>query len=234
MQGNQSTKASFMIKKDNFPAVDLDKLEKFLLSDKTADDCMMLSDIDGFLTAAAIGPEPINPSEWLPVIFGGRMPAFSNTQEAEEIIGMLMTRYNEILRQVSKGAKAFEPIYWQNQQGEWVADDWAQGFLEAYALRKKSWQPLLDSQEHNHLFMPIAVHMFDKNGKPAFDIENDERFRDLFNSAPQLIPDCVVGIDRFWKKARDFYRGPVQEKVGRNDPCTCGSGKKYKKCCGNN
>ncbi|MCL2576377.1 MAG: SEC-C metal-binding domain-containing protein [Defluviitaleaceae bacterium] len=24
----------------------------------------------------------------------------------------------------------------------------------------------------------------------------------------------------------------VGEKVGRNDPCTCGSGKKYKKCCG--
>ena len=24
------------------------------------------------------------------------------------------------------------------------------------------------------------------------------------------------------------------EKVGRNDPCPCGSGKKYKKCCGRN
>ena len=24
-------------------------------------------------------------------------------------------------------------------------------------------------------------------------------------------------------------RGP---RIGRNDPCTCGSGKKYKKCCG--
>lgn len=24
------------------------------------------------------------------------------------------------------------------------------------------------------------------------------------------------------------------EKIGRNDPCTCGSGKKYKKCCGAN
>ena len=23
-----------------------------------------------------------------------------------------------------------------------------------------------------------------------------------------------------------------QEKVGRNDPCPCGSGKKYKQCCG--
>ena len=24
----------------------------------------------------------------------------------------------------------------------------------------------------------------------------------------------------------------AEKKVGRNDPCTCGSGKKYKKCCG--
>ena len=24
----------------------------------------------------------------------------------------------------------------------------------------------------------------------------------------------------------------TQKKVGRNDPCPCGSGKKYKKCCG--
>ncbi|WP_046058749.1 SEC-C metal-binding domain-containing protein, partial [Clostridium sp. IBUN13A] len=24
----------------------------------------------------------------------------------------------------------------------------------------------------------------------------------------------------------------VSNKVGRNDPCPCGSGKKYKKCCG--
>ena len=25
---------------------------------------------------------------------------------------------------------------------------------------------------------------------------------------------------------------PKTEKIGRNDPCSCGSGKKYKKCCG--
>ena len=24
----------------------------------------------------------------------------------------------------------------------------------------------------------------------------------------------------------------TEPKIGRNDPCTCGSGKKYKKCCG--
>jgi len=34
---------------------------------------------------------------------------------------------------------------------------------------------------------------------------------------------------------KDFNRSKIVvkgEKVGRNDPCPCGSGKKYKKCCG--
>ena len=31
------------------------------------------------------------------------------------------------------------------------------------------------------------------------------------------------------QKARPVRSGP---RVGRNDPCPCGSGKKYKKCCG--
>jgi preprotein translocase subunit SecA len=36
------------------------------------------------------------------------------------------------------------------------------------------------------------------------------------------------------KQAKNNKRSPVEKtkKVGRNDPCPCGSGKKYKKCCG--
>jgi len=36
--------------------------------------------------------------------------------------------------------------------------------------------------------------------------------------------------------AGDTVKEPVRKtgKVGRNDPCPCGSGKKYKKCCGAN
>lgn len=35
-------------------------------------------------------------------------------------------------------------------------------------------------------------------------------------------------ITREWRDSKVVRR----EKVGRNDPCPCGSGKKYKKCCG--
>ena len=38
------------------------------------------------------------------------------------------------------------------------------------------------------------------------------------------------------KEIQKAYRDSVivrnENKIGRNDPCTCGSGKKYKKCCG--
>ena len=61
---------------------------------------------------------------------------------------------------------------------------------------------------------------------------------DLLAEAPELIPTCVVGIHGFWKEHRGRpTAGPRQAKgrkakVGRNDPCPCGSGRKHKRCCG--
>ena len=36
-------------------------------------------------------------------------------------------------------------------------------------------------------------------------------------------------ITKDYRKSKTVVKGP---KVGRNDPCPCGSGKKYKNCCG--
>lgn len=38
-------------------------------------------------------------------------------------------------------------------------------------------------------------------------------------------------IQRAWRASKTVVN---ENKIGRNDPCPCGSGKKYKKCCGNN
>ena len=46
-------------------------------------------------------------------------------------------------------------------------------------------------------------------------------------SVPVAPPTPPVPVT--YEPARSFVRGP---KIGRNDPCPCGSGKKYKKCCG--
>ncbi|SHH82854.1 SEC-C metal-binding domain-containing protein [Clostridium grantii] len=38
-------------------------------------------------------------------------------------------------------------------------------------------------------------------------------------------------ITKAWRESKIVIKEP---KIGRNDPCTCGSGRKYKKCCGKN
>ena len=48
--------------------IDLEALDRFLMSDRSPSESMMLSDLDGFLTGIAVGPELVMPSEWLPII----------------------------------------------------------------------------------------------------------------------------------------------------------------------
>jgi uncharacterized protein YecA (UPF0149 family) len=61
---------------------DLDYLDKWLSSDGSPPNSMMLSDLDGFLTAVAIGPDLIMPSEWLPLVWGGGAPEKSEAGPA--------------------------------------------------------------------------------------------------------------------------------------------------------
>ncbi len=42
---------------------DLTALDEYLMSDESPDNCMQLSDLDGFLTAIVVGPKLIQPSE---------------------------------------------------------------------------------------------------------------------------------------------------------------------------
>lgn len=46
----------------------------------------------------------------------------------------------------------------------------------------------------------------------------------------------VLSDDKAAEIAREYRDANIahSEKIGRNDPCPCGSGKKYKKCCGKN
>lgn len=44
-------------------------------------------------------------------------------------------------------------------------------------------------------------------------------------------PEKRKDIKNEWKKSKIVVN---ENKIGRNEPCPCGSGKKYKKCCGKN
>ena len=146
---------------------DLDALDAFLMSDRAPEDCMQLSDLDGFLAGIAIRPELIMPSEWVPVIWGGGEPEFESMEEAQRILNAIMGRYNEILHLLQHAPDEFEPIFWTTKDGEAVAADWAEGFMEAVELRPSAWEALLASEEDRQLLAPIVAHLHDEGGDPS-------------------------------------------------------------------
>ena len=48
-------------------------------------------------------------------------------------------------------------------------------------------------------------------------------------------PGAIIERSRFLKDSGQwYYIDGTRPQFGRNDPCPCGSGKKFKKCCGSN
>src|SRR4051812_33311605 len=90
---------------------DLDLLDAYLLSDQSPPECLLLSDLDGFLTGIAIGPEVVMPSEWLPHVWGGEEPVFDDHVQASAILATILGRYNTILRGVAAGCSRSSAIH---------------------------------------------------------------------------------------------------------------------------
>lgn len=195
-------------------SIDLDVLDEYLMSDHAPDDCMGLSDLDGFLTGIVVGPELILPSEWLPVIWGGEQPKFETEDEMRMVLGTIMGRYNQIVTYFNANAEEFDPIFWEGPKGEVIASDWAGGFLDAVALRADAWKSLLEDDDVGMLMVPLLV----LNGDLELDYnEHDED--EFLAEAPDIIRMCVAGIQEFWKR---HHRRPARSADRRRKGGRCG------------
>ena len=214
-------------------------LYDFLVSERSPEDCMLLEDIDGLLTGVAVSPDMIMPSEWLPVVWGGGEPEFASAEEAQQVIGAIMLRYNSILMTLDRDPDNYQPLLMKAPDGRLLAADWAEGFLEGIKLRRSSWDTIWTS-ENIHLIAPISAFWSDARN-PLFAGKDWQAIADLQDKMVGLLPESVVAIHQFWKKRRSGSVPSTRispqrtiSKVGRNDVCPCGSGRKYKKCCGAN
>jgi uncharacterized protein len=192
-------------------STDLEPLARYLNSDLSPDNCMGLSDLDGFLTAIVIGPEPIMPSEWLPVVWGNEEPAFKSESQMETLINLIMSRYNEIVTAFDADPEKFEPIFWKRSTGEVIVMDWAAGFLEAVEMRRTAWEPLFSHRRAKVLLEPLLI--LGDDGEHDRERDAGDRWKEFYASRPDVIPNCVLGIYNFWEDYAD--RRKPQPRRGR-------------------
>jgi uncharacterized protein len=220
-----------------------------------------LDGLHGFLFGLAITPELILSSEWLPVIFGEGGPPIDDKKVGNRLLGNLFLASDRITHENQDGVLFF-PFGDQIKSKEvHRIQDWTSGFYLAIGLRPEIWgkrytvnakssEPYESVSEITSclsIIMGIAApekiteFIRRSQGKDSQVVNNAAEFlARLF----VLLPKAVSNSQKHANAIRDGLivlsadspKGPSEprrvEKVGRNDPCLCGSGTKYKKCCG--
>lgn len=221
---------------------ELDELDDFLASPELEERSMDVSTLEGYLTAIVIGPQTVMPSRWLPWVWdreeGRAEAAFDNLEQANRFMNLLMRFMNGIARAFMDDPASFEPIYWR--EAHWGAAEWCEGFLLGTQFNEDAWSLLWVGKPQ------LATPFLRLGTDDGLEITRKAGDADRWMEA---VEPALVEIHAFWKERRpsqpaglvgdDFHLGQPRTpatrttpKVGRNDPCPCGSGKKYKKCCG--
>ena len=126
-------------------------------------------------------------------------------------------------------AARYQPVYDFDTDGSPFWEIWIEGFWQAMCLRPDAWSVYAQNEDDDlqrALFLIARlVELATNVGTKPMDM--DEELEDL---APDLIPSQVEVLHR----SRLALHNPSltlandnAPKIGRNDPCPCGSGKKY-------
>jgi len=205
------------------------------------DEAMLLTELDGFLAGILVCPDLIMPGEWLPMVWGGgkedATAVFENTKQVEQLVGLIMERYNAVAADLQRGFGHYEPLFdVDTRHDEVLWKIWIDGFDTALQLRPEAWAKLRGSDEDTRRALAglVALVQIDR-GESTLP---KEQIDDLTAKAPDLIPHYIETLNA-WRISQQVAgqvraEGPDFGKVGRNEPCPCGSGKKYKRCCGLN
>ena len=228
---------------------DLDRLHDLLSAIPAERDGMTIAELDGYVAALIVCPDTIPPSEWLPRVWGGEHE-FGDVDEAEATIAAVMGHYNRIARELAEHPEDYAPVLEIDPNGgETLWEPWIDGFERAMRLRPDAWEEIAlsdDEEASASISMIVALNDFYYGRSELTEEPQDE----LDRLAPGMIPEFVRNLNA-WTKSRQigkrgrggagFHTPSVHDdppafgrKVGRNEPCPCGSGRKYKRCCGAN
>jgi uncharacterized protein len=217
---------------------ELDRLSASLSGLKNPD-AMSLEALDGFLCALVAGPDLVMPSEYLPVIWGGALPdenAFSSLEEASALLQLIMRHWNSIIAELDETSVHLPLVEAPDDRGV-PGRAWARGFMRGVRLSTSAgWTELFtDETEGSLLTIPIVAGEVD----PAWPPEPVSA-----DKAEDLLAGMAAALARAYRHFAAHRQAAAQTerrqatyrrsaaKVGRNDPCPCGSGKKFKHCCG--
>ncbi len=226
------------------------ELDELLASVPESCDPLDVAMLDGFLAAVLLHPAPIAPAAWLPLVFDaqGRPASLPTAQAQQRAEALIMRRHDELAACLAAG-EPFDPIVFElvDEQDEVLTGKagiaalapWAAGFANALAAFDSLEAAADEDDELAGLlagilrYLPVdpesSAEEQEEHAREQAQIDLESPIADLDEAIDDMV-DCVLAIAPITRPRRPVVRDAP--KVGRNDPCPCGSGKKFKACHG--
>lgn len=205
------------------------------LADLPLEEPMLLTELDGLLTGAVACPVPIAAEEWLPIVWGedtGGVPVFEDPLDVQWFRDAVIARRDEIARDLARGK--FRPILdVDDRTGDVLWEPWVDGFADAIALRPDEWQALADGPNTKTADAVAALLGLIAVARGESELDTPA-INTLDAQAQNILSVAVLQLHAANARRSGLVPAaavPAPSKVGRNDPCRCGSGKKFKRCC---
>jgi len=210
---------------------ELDRLEHYLDAPDRSGSTMPLDMVQGLLAAAASGPTPVPSERWMPEVLG-EAHEFESPGDEREITELLERFAQDTARQLND-ADGFDFILYGEDDD---LGPWAEGYLVGVELAEPRWEEVADEEDLDNILFPFLALTGDAK-QMALDageswMDEEEESRMLAEIREGFATHLLDVREYFFEKA---IPSPIRRegpKVGRNDPCPCGSGKKYKSCHG--
>ena len=235
---------------------ELEQLEDLLVSDDVPADCMNMEMLDGYLAAVLASPFPVPVSSWLPGVWTADAEeiSFASSAVQQKAIELVLRYHNDMLDDLAnaddvpdddapqaEGDDEEEVEGWQPfcyaQGGEddpAIGEEWVSGFEQGFELWPSDWTSRVPDAAIAEAMLETVFSEEGDEAAPATEEAQLEALEEKGNTVQQLFqiwraqglaaPEAVVV-----GAPQASLGGP-----GRNEPCPCGSGKKFKKCCGAN
>lgn len=206
------------------------RLMELLDAKSEAHNTMRCDEVQGFMMALLSGPDALNPTNWLPEILGEE--SLFDAKERTEIERLVMAMAADMRMKLNE--KILPDLwFYEDEAGNPDFYTWCNAYLYALDIVPTDWFEAVDQEEFEDLFYPImalgGIYDDEENGEVILHL-NEKELIQLESDLPHVLLDIYWYWQAIINKPQTVrHEG---EKVGRNDPCPCGSGKKYKACCG--
>ncbi|TWH99176.1 uncharacterized protein IP90_03167 [Luteimonas cucumeris] len=203
-----------------------------------------LEALDGYLSALVVSPETVPFEQWqLPI--WGTPPRWADEDERAQVEALLQGHWNMVSQRVRFGdddlPDHLAPLLWlpedpeQEQEDELdVGRDWAFGFFRGVELNEIAWDQRLDE----HGWIDEIFSLLDRLASGEVLAEDPTAAATPISYRERLeiiggLPGMLADLHHHRIEALT-PREPIRREAtpDRNAACPCGSGRKFKKCCG--